>query len=148
MNKWTITTTLLMLATTTASASNDFDFVIQFDTCKTVVAPLRLMGDPVRVSSGVASTFICKRQADKVKCLLEFPEGEKSAKGSVQIYDIHIDSPPHLYFGAKNGSDYVSVNTSEHAAVLVTRLAGEGVTGSKVCHGLYATAFEIENLNK
>ena len=43
---------------------------------------------------------------------------------------------------------FISINTTERAAVVVTRIAALEYLGSKVCHGVYATQFDRKALEK
>ena len=65
-------------------------------------------------------------------------------KGDLAQYRVLADSPPILLLSDKNGSEFISINTTQRAAVVITRAVGLEYAGSKVCQGLYATSFDIK----
>lgn len=124
------------------AAEVEFDFFIDFTTCEALAGVPRIVDGPIVNAEGDLVRFICQRDSSSMNCAV-LPSGGESTE---QSYDVIIDTPPILVFGATNGSDFVLVNTAEHAAVLTTRTVTSDMLMSKLCHGIYATAFEIENM--
>ena len=48
----------------------------------------------------------------------------------------------------ENGSEYIGINTVNHAAVHINRIVGESFAGSKLCHGTYMTQFEADQMSE
>jgi len=130
------------------SHATEPDFYIIFESCKTIVGYLVLSKESLKVFEGDPTTMRCSRRADNISCAFEFKSGDKGHKGNTENYKIVIDSPPSLNFTTPNGSEFIAIDTTKHAAVLVSRVLHEKFTGSKVCQGLYATSFEMKNLQK
>jgi hypothetical protein len=57
-----------------------------------------------------------------------------------------LDSPPLLYFELLKGNEFIVINTAEHAAVMSSLVLHQKFAGSKICHGLYLTDFELKNI--
>lgn len=124
------------------------DFYLMFESCKTAIGYLVLSDESLKVIEGEPTTMECHRRGENISCTFVFPNGQKGAKGNSEDYKVVLDSPPHLYFATPNGSEFIAVDTSQHAAVLINRVIHEKFAGSKVCHGLYATSFEMKTMKK
>jgi hypothetical protein len=125
------------------SFAADPDFFVDFSSCKIAVGYLVLSDESLKIVDGEMTVMACNRKSNNISC--EFTFKEQSKKVQVQ-YQVTLDSPPLLHFSTNDGSEYVAVDTSQHAAVVITRVLETKFAGSKVCQGLYATAFEIKNL--
>jgi hypothetical protein len=77
---------------------------------------------------------------------LYFEDGQPGTKGNIAEYRVGVDSPPHLHFELINGVENIGVNTVERAAAMASLVADTQFVGSKVCHGLYLTAHEFNQL--
>ena len=97
----------------------------------------------LKIIDGDVTIMACNRRSNNISC--DFTFKGQSKKTNVQ-YQVTLDSPPLLHFSTKDGSEYVAIDTSQHAAVVITRVLETQFAGSKVCQGLYATAFEMKNL--
>jgi hypothetical protein len=84
----------------------------------------------------------------QIACEMVFVDGSKGTKGQTANYTVTIDSPPQLWFSDDRAADFIAVNTTNHAAVMITRVADQQFIGSKVCHGMFATQSELEALRK
>lgn len=131
-----------LLALPSAAAEPDFYLVMQ--KCKTAVGYLSLSDDSLKVIDGDPATSACVRQSASVSCVLFFPGGEKGHKGDLAEYKVIADSPPMLLLSDEHGGEFVSINATKRAAVVVTRVAALEYAGSKVCHGVYATSFDLK----
>jgi hypothetical protein len=136
----------LFFSTTAMSAEPDF--FIHFSPCKIVAGSLTLAKDPLRVVDGDPVKFSCIRENEKVFCRMLFEEGKQGHKGDTSEFKITLDIPPSLHFQLIEGEEYIAVDTSQHAAVLTSLVLGDSYAGSKICHGIYATSFELKNLRK
>lgn len=124
------------------------DFYIDFQSCRTTVGYLVLAENNIKAIEGTPTTMGCIRQGENVSCSFVFKDGQRGHKGNSESYKVVIDSPPILHFVAKNGSEHIVIDTSQHAAVLVSLVFDLKYAGSKICHGLYATGFEMKKLTK
>jgi hypothetical protein len=124
------------------------DFYIDFQTCKTTAGYLVLSDQSLNVFEGDTTTMGCSKQGSAVFCSFIFNDGGTRMKGNSEKYQVVLDSPPLLTFMTPNGADVIAVNTTEHAAVIITRILDEKFIASKVCHGLYSTSSEIKEMNK
>ena len=131
--------TAILLASTQQAFSADYDFYIMFDTCKATLAPLMLAEDPIRTTDGDPVALACTRTSGKMQCDLEV--GTESTE---QVWDINLDNPPFLMIQTDGGADVVTIHTTNHAAVISSRLASSQYLGAKVCHGTFATSSELE----
>jgi hypothetical protein len=137
----------LLLGAHKASATEP-DFYIILESCKTAVGYLVLSDESLKVLEGDPATFACTRSSKVVSCVLAFPGGEPGHKGSTADYSVLIDSPPYLHLTDKNGGEFIAIDTSKRAAVVLTRVLGQQYAGSKVCHGLFATSFDMKSMDK
>lgn len=128
----------------------EYDFHVDFGECKTVVGYLVLSKESLKVMPGDPTVMACKRQSNTVRCDFVFKSdpSQKGRRGNSEEYKVIIDSPPLLHFMTDSGSEYVAIDTSQHAATLTTRILHQKFSGSKVCQGLYTTDFEMKNLGK
>jgi hypothetical protein len=78
---------------------------------------------------------------------VHFDVGKESYKGgNIGEYRVTLDSPPLLHYKLIEGNEYIAVNTVERAAVMSSLIVHEYVLGSKVCHGVFLTAYEFKKL--
>jgi hypothetical protein len=124
----------------------DPDFYLLMTECQTTVGALVRSDESLKTVEGTPVRNACVRTGKEITCRLVFADGEKGLKGESAKYTIVLDSPPDLYFTDEYGGDWVSVNTANHRAVLLTRVLGQRFAGSKVCHGFFTTQSEIESL--
>ena len=124
------------------------DFFINFSSCKTAVGYLVLSEKSLKITEGDPLVMSCSRHAMDISCSFEFHNRQMGIKGNSEMYKVFLDSPPLLYFATSNGSGNIAIDMSQHAAVLVNLIFDVKFVGSKVCHGLYTTRFEMENLKK
>lgn len=138
---------LLIFSAQYVSAS-DYDFYIEFSECKNTVAYLVLSDESLKVMPGDPTFMACKRISNIVNCDFQFKNKQKGHKGNSEQYEVILDSPPLLYLSSKSGSEFISIDTTQHSAAITTRLVHQKYLGSKVCRGLYLTDFEMKNLRK
>lgn len=117
------------------------DFLVLFKQCKATFAPLHMVDQPVVTAEGDPVGLGCVRSDGKMHCLLEVAD-----ESTPQVYDIAIDTPPLLAFRTEGGGDFVTIHTTNHVAVLSSRLASTEMLGAKICHGTYMTASELEHM--
>jgi hypothetical protein len=135
-----------LLATSTSAAEPDF--YLMMEKCKTTVGHLVVSDESLKVLDGDPATLGCYRQSADVSCVLAMEGGVEGHKGSQIQYKIVTDSPPKLILSDKSGGEFISIDTTQRAAVVITRILGLEFAASKVCHGLYATSFDIKALDK
>lgn len=140
-------TSVVLIQFSLATAAEP-DFYINFSTCKNAVGYLVLSEESFKIIPGEPTVMGCFKSSEDIRCMFEFQDGQAGHKGNSENYKVVIDSPPYLHFKTQNGSEYVAIDTGQHAAVLISRVLGEQFAGSKVCHGLYTTSFEVNNLGK
>ena len=128
---------------TDSSFAADPDFFVDFSSCKIAVGYLVLSDESLKIVDADVTVMACNRRSNNISC--DFIFKGQSKKTNVQ-YQVTLDSPPLLHFSTKDGSEYVAIDTSQHASVVITRVLETKFAGSKVCQGLYATAFEMKNL--
>jgi hypothetical protein len=122
------------------------DFYLILDQCKTTVGHL------VPSKKGITEThpkpvhFVCSRDAQKVDCEMLFPDGGEGINGSTAHFEVKLDIPPYLYLANKNFGDFVAINVVSHSVVVVTRMLEDEYAGSKVCHGKFATGYEMDRM--
>jgi hypothetical protein len=140
---------IFVLFTSTAFAEEP-DFYISFQSCKILVGYLTLSDESLRIGEGDPTTMACFRRGQKIRCVFDFQSGSKGVRGSSENYEIIFDSPPLLHFttSGRQSAEFLSVNTQEHAAVLINRIVDKQFAGAKVCQGIYLTDFEMKNLKK
>ena len=127
-----------------ASAS-DIDFYLLFESCKTTVGYLVQSENSVKTLDGDNFTMACGKVKDRpsmLYCVSQIAE----EKPKHIYYQIGLDSPPHFHFMTENGSEYIGINTVNHAAVHINRMVDESFVGSKICHGTYLTQFEADKM--
>lgn len=142
----TLLVLLLLTLYSAQSSASEPEFFIKYTSCSNTVGYLILSHESLKTMPGDTTSMGCSRSADDVFCSFIFDNAEAGHKGNKVNYKILIDSPPYLHFSTPNGSEYISIDTNQHAAVLVSRVLGEKYAGSKVCQGLYATSFEMKNI--
>ena len=134
--------TLAAILVASASAAEP-DFYLVMQKCKTAVGYLVLSDDSLKIIDGDASTSACIRRSSSVTCALSFLEGGEGHKGNLVEYKVLADSPPLLLLSDGNGSEFISIHTTQRSAVVISRVAGLEYAGSKVCQGVYATSFDL-----
>ena len=143
-----IVCTSIFCLVSSATYASDPDFFINFLSCKNAVGYLVLSDESLKIIDGDPTTMGCVRHSSDISCDFVFNDGKEGHKGNSETYKVVIDAPPLLHFATSNGSEFIAFNTSQHAAVLVSRLLDKQFAGSKVCHGIYMTSFEMDNLEK
>ena len=78
----------------------------------------------------------------------ELGGGAQGHKGNRVQYKVLADSPPILLLSDETGGEFISINTTQRAAVIITRILALESASSKVCHGLYATSFDVKALDE
>ena len=126
----------------------DYDFYMDFSQCQSTVAYLALSKESLKILPGDPSILACKRSSKLVNCDIYFTNNLERIKGNSEQYEIIIDSPSLLYFSSKSGSEFIAIDTVNHAAGITTRIVHEKFIGSKVCQGIYTTDFELMKLGK
>jgi hypothetical protein len=124
------------------------DFYIHFSDCQSTVAYLRLTEQSLRMVKGNPLLLACNKRGDRIVCQLYFEDGDPGTKGNIAEYGVILDSPPLLHFELINGVENIGVDTVERGAALVSLIADTKFLGTKVCHGLYFTAFEFKQLTE
>jgi hypothetical protein len=119
------------------------DFYIDFSSCKIIVGALVLSNESLKIIDGDLTIMACNRRSNNISC--DFTFKGQSKKTNIQ-YQVTLDSPPILHFSTRDGSEYIAIDTSQHAGVVINRVLDTNFAGSKVCQGLYTTAFEMKNL--
>jgi len=127
------------------TSASDVDFYLLFNSCKTTVGYLVQSDNPVKTLEGDKFTMACGKVKNKENMLYCVTQIDKEEPKHV-YYQIGFDSPPHLHFMTENGSEYIGINTVNHAAVHINRMLGESFVGSKICHGTYLTQFEADKM--
>ncbi|WP_163998717.1 hypothetical protein [Pyxidicoccus caerfyrddinensis] len=117
------------------------DFYIVFRDCQSIgVGP---SGGSVKTMDAPESSLACWRRSEKVPCIMTSGEEQKEI-----IFTVDADIPPLLTLvQGEHAGDFVAVDTVQHTATLLTRvlLGGSGVV-AKVCSGVFATAFEVDQI--
>lgn len=126
----------------------DYDFFIDFSECKSTVGYLVLSNESLKTLPADPAIMECKRISKIVNCDFTFKNDQKGHKGNSEKYEVVIDSPPFLHLSSKTGSEYIAINTTQHAATITTRIVHEKFLGAKVCQGIYATDFEMKSMRK
>ena len=122
------------------------DFYLTLNECKTTVGFL------VPSQKGLAQTepkpihFVCFRKSQYVDCELGFSDSNSGVKGSTTQFAVKLDIPPILYLANTNFGDFVAINVVTHSVVVITRMLEDEYAGSKVCHGIFSTAYEMDKL--
>ena len=138
---------LTALLATPASAAEP-DFYLMMQKCKTAVGYLVVSDESLKGIDGDLATLACSRQSADVSCVLSMEGGAEGHKGRHVQYKIVADSPPKLILSDEAGGEFISIDTTQRAAVIITRILGLEFAASKVCHGLYATSFDIKALDE
>ena len=123
---------LLAFGLLTEANAEPFDFYIKFLSCKILIGYIALSDESLKVIKGETSIMGCKRDSNIVKCSFEFDDGGKSIKGAhTETYQVVMDVPPHLHFRTESGSEYIAIDTSQHAAADINRLVDQRLLGRK-----------------
>lgn len=134
-----------LLLSVTAEAT-DPDFIINFDECKGVFAPLYLTKNAaIKIDDGKPYILACIRSGQIIDCQLDFKNGGTGIKGNMLKYKIVIDSPPLLSLELINGTENIMIDASQNAAVISTLVLDSKFAGSQICHGSYFTSFQLKN---
>ncbi len=137
-----------LLAVTAAASAAEPDFYLMMQKCKITVGHLVLSDESLKVIDGDPPTFACVRQSASVSCALSLESGAQGHKGNRGQYEVLADSPPILLLSDETGGEFISINTTQRAAVIITRILALESASSKVCHGLYATSFDLKALEE
>lgn len=124
------------------------EFYMLSHDCKTTIGSLIDPSATVKTIDALPFMFACTKGAQKITCTLKAADGSEGIKGASVEFSIIIDTPPELMAAAEFGSDFVSINLTAHAFVMVTRTFGPNFAGSKICQGAYVTATEMELLQR
>jgi hypothetical protein len=116
--------------------------------CSTTVGYLVLSDESLKTIEGTPVTNACTRRGKAVSCQLAFQDGGQGLKGSSANYTVSLDSPPMLLFSDQESGDWIMVDTTKHAAVIITRVVDQQFAGAKVCQGIFATQSEMETIKK
>ena len=138
---------LTTLLVTCASAAEP-DFYLMMQKCKTTIGHLVLSDESLKVLDGELFALACTRQSANISCGLSMESGGEGHKGSQVQYKIVADSPPKLILSDESGGEFISIDTTQRAAVIITRIVRPDFAASKVCQGLYATSFDMKALDK
>ena len=123
--------------------ADDHDFYLNFSECITSASYLVLTNESLKSMKGDPAAFACKRESKIIVCDIFFKGNQKPKN---MQYEIVIDSPPVLHFQTDNGSEYVAIDTSQHAAAIISRIVDLKLAGAKVCHGMFVTDFEAKEI--
>jgi len=129
---------LACIGTATASA----DFYILPGACKMLLVSLD--DGSIKNAAGDPPTYECIRRGEKIGCTVSYASGGKSEAGTNEIFQVLIDSPPFLYFGAENGATLFAVNLSTRKVGFTARLTDVNFIGEKVCSANYTTSQEVD----
>lgn len=141
--RWLLVGSLLL---SISAKATEPDFVINFEECKGVFAPLYLTKSAaIKIDDGIPFIMQCVRHGEIFDCQTDFKDGGTGIKGNIHKYKIEIDSPPLLALELIDGTENIIVNTSQNAAVISSLLLDTTFAGSKVCHGSYFTNFQLKN---
>ena len=136
---------LLIMGVPQSASASGIDFYLLFKSCKTTVGYLVQSENSVKTFDGDNFEMGCGKVKNKVNMLYCVTQiGKEEPKH--MYYQIGFDSPPHFHFMTENGSEYIGINSVNHAAVHINRMVGESFVGSKICHGVYLTQFEADQI--
>jgi len=137
---------LITLALPYASIAAEPKFVMDFDECMIVIAPLYLTESrSIKTSEGVSTVFRCATKSKTVNCQLEFKD---DSEGKIVEYEIQLNAPPILLLKLINGTENIIIDSSKNTAVLSSLILDTKYAGSKVCHGAYFTNAQLKNNEK
>ncbi len=122
------------------------DFYLILNQCKTTVGFLVPSQTSLAQTEPKPIQFACFRKSQYVDCQLRFADSDTGVKGSTTRFAVKLDIPPNLYLANTNFGDFVAINVATHSAVVITRMLEEEYAGSKVCHGIFSTAYEMDKL--
>ena len=122
------------------------DFYLILNQCKTTVGFLVPSQKDLAQTEPKPIHFACFRKSEYVDCELGFADSDAGVKGSTTRFAVKLDIPPNLYLANTNFGDFVAINVSTHSAVVITRMLEEEYAGSKVCHGMLSTTYEMDKL--
>lgn len=137
---------ILTVAALLAGSGSTPEFFLLGNHCVTTVASLLDMDMPPKTIEGTPFRFACDKSAEQVTCVMQAADGNPGIKGDDATFTILVDSPPELLFRDEHGGDFVAVNLTSHAFVMITRMLDDKFAGSKVCQGAYLTASEAKLL--
>jgi hypothetical protein len=139
---------LMILLLSSVAFGAEADFYIDFSTCQNIFGALRLIEQPIITDKGDPVLNACNRKGNRITCRLHFEGGKQAHKGNIGEYRVTLDSPPLLHYQLIEGNEYIAINTVERAAVMSSLIVHEYVLGSKVCHGVFLTAYEFKKLRE
>lgn len=129
------------------AAEGQPDFYLIMKHCETSAGYLTSPDAPIKRLQPAPIHFECFRPSNKsVKCSLKFSEGDARLKGAEVKFDVIFDVPPSLLLANKHFADFAAIDSVNHSAVVVTRILEDEYLASKVCHGDFITAFEMEGI--
>ncbi|MDH3973504.1 MAG: hypothetical protein OEV42_04405 [Deltaproteobacteria bacterium] len=137
---------ILFILLTNLVIADEPDFLIHFEDCKMTLGYLVLSDKSLIVSDADPVLMTCNRKSDKFTCSFQFTTAQKKSRSNE--YNIILDSPPLLHIATSTGSEYIAINTAQHAAVIENRILDEKFLGTKICQGMYVTNFEMKSLGK
>jgi hypothetical protein len=118
------------------------DFYLVMAKCKTTIGYHVQSDQSMKLFDDDPMSAACERHSQTLVCIWATPNGSPMVKGPGAEYSLFLDSPPLLHFGTANGSDFVTVDTNAHTAVLISRVIQPKFSGSKVCWGIFTTESE------
>lgn len=124
------------------------DFYLVMHGCKQLVGYFVQSDESLKVLEGIPGIYACVRRSTQVSCVVSYGPSHKPIKGANIEAEVIIDSPPLLVFADANKSDYFVIHTSNHAATVTSRVLENLWAGSRVCHGMFTTSGEMEELRK
>lgn len=127
-------------------SSPEPDFYLTLNECKTTVGFLVPSQKNLAQTEPKPVHFACFRKSQYVDCDLIFSDSNSGVKGSTTRFAVKLDIPPTLYLANTNFGDFVAINVATHSAVVITRMLEDEYAGSKVCHGIFSTAYEMDKL--
>jgi hypothetical protein len=139
---------IFLLALCAEVSATEYDFHIDFRECKAAVGYLVLSDESLKVLPGEPTFFSCNRESSVIECDFIFKQDpeQHGVKGNHEVYEVLLDLPPLLHFRSENGSEFLAINTTQHAATVTTLVLDQVFLGAKVCSGVYLTDFELQNL--
>lgn len=144
MRRATIAMTLAALAFN--AHGFDADFYLVPGDCRQIIG--YHSDGSVKVAQGDPPTYACARQGAKITCVVGYKSGGKPQSGPSETFRVLLDSPPVLYFGSDNGATFFAVNLTRRTVIMTARIVELDFVGNKVCGSTYATASELEALQK
>ncbi len=125
----------------------DPDFYLMMKHCEMTVVFLTSSDAEITQLQPEPIHFVCQRSSiNNVVCDLKFPAGDTGQKRARIELGVVSDVPPSLLLANKHFADFVAIDSAKHSAVVITRMLENEYAASKVCHGVFVTAYEMEGL--